>query len=126
MSNMGKLAGIWRDQCRAAEDIMERFGVEKALGYLIGEKLMNFVQAAEQHSEFEEELPEFITEIKSIFQPWEISEYLENVKRVGALGHVCTDEEYEDFKNAGAVLQDIDFGINDILTLGKIQELLLR
>ena len=123
--NMEKFAKIWIEQCEAAEEIKEKFGVNTALGYLIGEKLLKFVQAAEQYSEFEEELPEFITEIKSIFQPREISEYLENVKRVGALGHVFTDKEYEDFKNAGGVPQDIDFGINDILTMDKIRELLL-
>ena len=122
---MKESAKIWIEQCEAAEEIKENFGVKKALGYLIGEKLLKFVQAAEEHPEFDKELPGFISEIKSIFQPWEISEYLENVKRVGALGHVCTDEEYEEFKKAGAVPQDIDFGINDILTMGKIKELLL-
>ena len=31
---------IWIDQCEATEDICERFGVEDAIRYLIGEKLM--------------------------------------------------------------------------------------
>ena len=39
---------IWIDQCEATEGIRERFGLENALGYLIGEKLFNFVQASEQ------------------------------------------------------------------------------
>jgi hypothetical protein len=33
------------DQCEATEGIRERFGLENALSYLIGEKLFNFVQA---------------------------------------------------------------------------------
>jgi hypothetical protein len=33
---------IWIEQCEAARDIREGFGVEKALGYLIGEKLLNY------------------------------------------------------------------------------------
>ncbi len=103
MNDRKEFAGIWREQCRAAEGIREKFGGEKALGYLVGEKLLNFVRAAELYPEFEEELPGFVADIKSLFQPWEIAEYLENIRRVGALGHVCTDEEYADFKNAGAV-----------------------
>lgn len=30
----------WTDQCEAAEDIRERFGIEKAIGYLVGEKFI--------------------------------------------------------------------------------------
>ncbi len=33
---------IWIDQCEAAEQIEADYGTEKALGYLIGEKLLNF------------------------------------------------------------------------------------
>ncbi len=79
---------IWIDQCEAAQGIKEQYGIKKALGYLIGEKLVNFVEAADQDSAFAEELPKFIAEIKAIFQSWEIKEYLDNLERVGALGHV--------------------------------------
>jgi hypothetical protein len=43
---------IWVQQCRATRGIKRRFGVKSALEYLLGEKLMNFVNAAEQHPEF--------------------------------------------------------------------------
>jgi hypothetical protein len=33
---------VWIDQCDAARGIKERFGDRKALGYLIGEKLVMF------------------------------------------------------------------------------------
>ena len=55
---------IWIDQCEAAQGIKEQYGIKKALGYLIGEKLVNFVEAAYQDSAFDEELPKFIAEIK--------------------------------------------------------------
>ena len=32
----------WVEQCEAAEGIEADYGTEKALGYLIGEKLLNF------------------------------------------------------------------------------------
>ena len=64
---------VWVDQCQSARGIAEAFGTDRALGYLIGEKLSNFV-----------------AEIKRIFEPTEIRVYLDNVRRVGAEGHACT------------------------------------
>jgi hypothetical protein len=39
---------IWIDQCAATEDIRESFGPEKALDYLIGEKLFTFLMASDK------------------------------------------------------------------------------
>ena len=36
---------IWIEQCEAAQGIKEQFGLKKAVGYLIGEKLLEFVRA---------------------------------------------------------------------------------
>jgi len=38
---------VWIEQCEAARDIREAFGLEKAIGYLVGEKLLNFLETAE-------------------------------------------------------------------------------
>ena len=35
---------IWEEQCEATRTIRERFGIENALDYLIGEKLLNFAR----------------------------------------------------------------------------------
>ena len=35
---------IWQEQCEATRTIRERFGVENALDYLIGEKLLIFAR----------------------------------------------------------------------------------
>jgi hypothetical protein len=37
---------IWQEQCAATHTIRERFGVENALDYLIGEKLVEFCQGS--------------------------------------------------------------------------------
>ena len=58
---------IWIEQCEAARDIREAFGLQKALGYLIGEKLLNFLRAADEDPAFAGELPRFVAEIKQIF-----------------------------------------------------------
>ena len=83
---------IWIEQCEGAREIRGQFGTEKAAGYLIGEKLLHFVRASSTRPEFARELPDFISEIKRIFAPSEIQVYLDNLKRVGAAGHVMTDE----------------------------------
>ena len=116
---------IWIDQCEAAQGIKEQYGIKKALGYLIGEKLVNFVEAADQDSAFAEELPKFIAEIKNIFQSREIKEYLDNTERVGALGHVCTDKQYETFRSSGAIPDDPVGEAEDIIMVERVKRLLV-
>ena len=58
---------IWIEQCEATEGIRERFGLEDALHYLVGEKLFSFVQASEEDPDFTAELPAFVLAIRRIF-----------------------------------------------------------
>jgi hypothetical protein len=44
---------------------------------------------------------------------------------VGALGHVCTDEEFEEFLAAGALEEDPVQGAEDVLLVERIKGLLL-
>ena len=60
---------IWIDQCAATEGIRERFGLDDALNYLIGEKLFSFLHAAERDPLFAAEVPAFIDEIRGCLQP---------------------------------------------------------
>lgn len=117
---------IWIEQCQAAQGIREDFGVEKALGYIIGEKLANFVRMAEEDLEYSKELPNFIAEIKRIFAQIEIAEYLDNVKRIGALGHVLSDEQYALFEEAKAVSDTPAQWAEDILIVERIKVLFLE
>jgi hypothetical protein len=116
---------IWIDQCEAARDIREGFGLQKALGYLIGEKLLNFLRAAKDDAAFAGEIPGFVAEIRDIFEPDEIRAYLDTVRRVGALGHVATDEAYEEMREAGAIDEDPVEWAEDILLIERAKELLL-
>ena len=116
---------IWIAQCEAARDIRERFGTEKALGYLIGEKFLNFLQPSDQHPEFAAELPRFVAEVKEIFEPGEIRAYLDGVNRVGALGHTASDEEYEEMRAAGAIAGGPVEWAKQILLLERTKALLL-
>jgi hypothetical protein len=116
---------VWIDQCEAARNIKEAWGTEKALGYLIGEKLMNFMRASDQRPEFAAELPRFIEEIRTIFEPWEMRKYLDGVRRVGPWAHVSTDEQYDYLLAAGAIEEDVVEAAEDVILLDRIRKLLL-
>jgi hypothetical protein len=116
---------IWIEQCEAARDIREAFGVQKALGYLVGEKLLNFLRAANDDAAFASEVPSFVAEIREIFDREAIRTYLDTVQRVGALGHVATDEAYEEMREAGAIDEDPVEWAEDILLIERAKELLL-
>nr|ALS90783.1 MetaGeneMark_Unknown Function [uncultured bacterium] len=68
---------IWIDPCEATQGIRERFGLQDALHYLIGEKIFSFVQASEEHPDFAAELPAF----PRIFSAAEIREFLDSLER---------------------------------------------
>jgi hypothetical protein len=122
---MGEFHEIWIDQCEAARDIRGAFGLQKALGYLIGEKFVNFLRAADQDPAFAREVPRFVAEIKEIFDRAEIQTYLGGVQRIGPLGHVASDEVYEEMREAGAIHEDPVWWAEDILVIERAKELLL-
>ena len=116
---------IWIDQCEAARGIRKAFGLRKALGYLIGEKFLNFLRTANQDPAFAGEIPGFVAEIKDIFDRTEIEAYLDGVQRVGPLGHVVSDEAYEEMREAGAIHEDPVWWAGEILLIERAKNLLL-
>ena len=71
---------IWVEQCEAAQGIEDEFGTQKALEYLVGEKFLNFLEAAESNADFRAEIPAFVAKIKEIFEPWQLAQYLETAR----------------------------------------------
>lgn len=71
---------IWIEQCEAAKGIEDEFGTQQALDYLVGEKFLNFLEAAETDASFRAEIPAFAAEIKTIFEPWQLAQYLETAR----------------------------------------------
>ena len=86
---------IWEEQVEAAKNISEEFGLQKALGYLIGEKFLDFLKDAEKDQNLKNELSDFIHAIKKNFDVFELKQYFENTTRVGTMGHTTTDEDYD-------------------------------
>jgi hypothetical protein len=75
-----KFHKIWVQQCRATRRIKRQFGVKSALDYLLGEKLLIFAEAADQHSEYAVELPRFQAAVWNVFNPYELAGYLTALK----------------------------------------------
>ena len=65
---------MWLEQCEAAREIGMEFGTDKAITYLVGEKFINFLDAAETDEAFREEIPAFVAAIRQIFEPWHLAD----------------------------------------------------
>ena len=50
---MDEFSNIWIEQCDAARGIRDDWGTRKALGYLVGEKRLNYIRAADSDSTWE-------------------------------------------------------------------------
>jgi len=86
---------VWIEQCEAVEKIEAEYGTEKAMGYLIGEKLLRFLAVAETKPEWRAEIPQFIAKIQEIFEPWQLAEFFETPRRLGVFGHTTDEEGHE-------------------------------
>jgi hypothetical protein len=75
-----ELHKIWIDQCEAARGIEDEFGTDKALKYLVEEKFVSFLEAADNDPSFRAEIPAFVAEIKKIFEPWQLRECLDEAR----------------------------------------------
>ena len=88
---------IWIEQCEAAMGIEDEFCTQKALEYLVGEKFLDFLEAAESKADFRAEIPAFVAEIKTIFEPWQLRECLERARQTEPFdpSDYEPDEDYE-------------------------------
>jgi phosphopantothenate synthetase len=79
--NERKAHHIWIEQCQATHTIKARYGVKAAFDYLVGEKLINFANAASNHPDFARALPQFVSEVRRMFSPDEMTEHLAQIER---------------------------------------------
>ncbi len=71
---------IWQEQYAATHKIREQFGAKSALDYLVGEKLLDFAREADRNPEFAAELPRFQSAVWDVFNPYELTGYLNSLK----------------------------------------------
>ncbi|MHB0960516.1 MAG: hypothetical protein ACYC0X_31065 [Pirellulaceae bacterium] len=90
---------IWIEHRAASEQIEADDGTEGASGYLIGEKLLKFLEVAERKTEWRAELLPFIAKIRELFRSWQIAEFPETPRRPDALVHAADEVGHELFPN---------------------------
>lgn len=125
-ANMTEPQTIWTEQCEAAERICGSFGEEKALGYLIGEKLAEFVRVADTRPEWAAELPAFLAEVRRLFGVETIESYLGRIRRLGPFAHIGTESDIAELR-AGGMFGEEDpvEDAEDILLVERLREMLL-
>jgi hypothetical protein len=120
-----RLCEVWKEQCDAARQIEAEFGTEKALDYLIEEKFLSFLEAAETDADFREEVPAFVAEIKTIFEPWKLAEHLETARQ----SEPFDPDDYEDEDPEMVELDrqcEISRSASDLLLVERAREWLLQ
>lgn len=118
------LCKIWIEQCEAARGIETEFGTQKALAYLVGEKFLNYLEAAETDPVFRAELPAFVAEIKRLFEPWQLAECLEQARQTEPFDpSIYGDVDPEDIEMERKA--DLRRCAADLLVVERAKELLL-
>jgi len=117
---------IWIEQCAAAEDIRDSFGLEKALDYLIGEKLLTFLMASEDDPKFAAEIPAFVHAIRGVFTASEIRDYLDQLERTKFLAPSDLDHEIDDLEEIEDEhwLENPIMGAEELLRFSRARQLL--
>jgi hypothetical protein len=122
---MDEFSDIWIEQCEAARDIRDAWGTQKALGYLVGEKLLNYIRAADSDPSWAVKVPLFAAEIRRIFTTEELRAYFATTTRIGPAAHVATEEQYQTMRDAGAFDDDVVGGAADAILFERARILLL-
>ena len=126
---MLNLHKIWIEQCEAARGIEDQFGTVDAMKYLVGEKFMHYLEAAEKDAEFRAEIPAFVAEIKAIFEQWQLAEYLEKAGWTEPFDPSLYDEDDEDYDPEFVEMErknNLRRAANELLLLERAKEWLLE
>ncbi len=120
-----KLCTVWIEQCKATRKIEDDFGTDQALAYLVGEKFLNFLEVAETDPEFRAEVPAFAAEVKAIFEPWQLVEYLETARQSEPFDPgIYEGEDPETVEDARQA--DIRHSARDLLLVEQARQWLLE
>lgn len=115
----------WFRQCEAARSIRDRFGSSTALGYLLGEKFLNFLRAADRDPWLAELQPRFVEEIREIFSREELRQYFAGPRRIGAAAHVLDIDDYAAVRDAGALDESTTDDAQDAIGFQRMRRLVL-
>jgi len=120
-----QLHKIWIEQCEAARGIEDEFGTQKALAYLVGEMFLNYLEAADRDPDFRAEIPAFVAEIKGLFEPWQLAEYLETARQTEPFDPSLYDEDDDPEDIEMDRKEDLRRCAADLLVVERAKEWLL-
>jgi hypothetical protein len=118
---------MWIEKCDAARMIEDEFGTDKALTYLIGEKFLDYLEAAERLPDFRAEIPAFVAEIKTIFEPRQLAEFLKTARQTAPFDPSLYDDD-EDMDPEDVEMErlnDLRRSAADLLLVERAREWLL-
>lgn len=72
---------IWQEQCDAAIEIRERFGMDNALDYLVGEKFVGYLRYAAMNEKVKAQIQPFADRIKVLFDAWLLKAWFEKKRQ---------------------------------------------
>jgi hypothetical protein len=88
--------------------------------------MMNFLEAAETDARFRAEIRSFVAEVKTIFEPWQLAEYLETDRQTGSFDPSLYGED-DDSEDIEIDLQDdIERSAGDLLLVERAKGWLLE
>ena len=67
----------------------------------------------------------FIAKIKDIFEPWQIAEFFETPRRLGALGHTADEEGHELFRSQVEESDNVREDARNLMLFEQAREWLL-
>ena len=70
--------------------------------------------------------PVFVAEIRTLFEPWQIADYLHTPRRLGALGHVASEETHGLFRAELDESEQLQEDARNLTLLEWAKELLLE
>ena len=112
---------IWIEQCEAARNINARYGLKAAFDYIVGEKLLNYAEAASRHPQFATALPQFVSEVRRMFSPENTRTNLARLEReLSKKGEDEEDEFFSETSTAAAERTQRFTIIQELLTADKL------
>ena len=71
------------ESCAAGRRLFEWLGWQQAASFLIGDEFLSFLGRAQSDPQFQAEVPAFVAEIRTIFEPWQIEVYFDKAMHRG-------------------------------------------
>jgi nucleotidyltransferase-like protein len=86
--------------------------------------MVTYIRAADSDPSWQANVPKVAAEIHQIFSDEELHSYFATATRIGVTGHVCTEEQYETMRDAGAFDEDVVTDAADALLFERARALL--